>query len=309
MDLEKLRYFIKVVETGSVSKAAIALNMTQPPLSIAIRKLEEELGVELFSRKGKRLTLTDTGHLLYERGKDLLFSTREITKEIVEHDAGSYGTVTIGCSTIANITIIPEVVKRLNERDIRITIRVLEGNTAFILEQLRLHKMDIGLVRNIFDKKDFHTTALLSEPLFVALPPGHPLANRKTVELKELKEDNFLMPYTTLGHGISDFILEGCDAAGFTPNVIYWGTETFPMLNMVRENLGIAFAPALFRYIKHYDLPPLVHLINPSIEAKLNLVTLKNSIHKAATEQFLAVTKEVIEGVWSSGTGDITHSE
>lgn len=295
MDLEKIRYFIKVVEAGSLSKAAIALNMTQPPLSIAIRKLEEELGVALFSRSGKRLTLTETGHLFYERGNELLMSSLEIKKEIAEFDAGRHGIVTIGCSTIANITIIPEVVKRLNERGIHITIRVLEGNTAFILEQLRLHKMDIGLVRNIFDKKDFHTTALLSEPLFVALPPEHSLADNDTVELNELEGENFLMPHTTLGYGISDFILEGCDAAGFSPNVIYWGTETFPMLNMVHENLGIAFAPALFRNIKYFTLPPLVKLINPSIEAKLNLVTLKNSIKTAATEQFLIVTKEVIE--------------
>ncbi|MGN7385446.1 LysR family transcriptional regulator [Sporosarcina sp. SAFN-015] len=295
MDFDRLRYFIMVVETGSISKAAIALNMTQPPLSIAIQKLEEELDVSLFIRSGKRLTLTETGHLLYKRGKQLMLSTSEIMKEVAEHDSGEYGTVTIGCSTIANITIIPEVVKRLNERGSRITIRVLEGNTAFILEQLRLHKMDIGLVRNIFDKKDFHTTALLTESLYVALPPGHPLADRKTIELKELKKENFLMPHTTLGYGISDFILEGCDAAGFTPNIIYWGTETFPMLNMVRENLGIAFAPALFQNINNYELPPLVELINPTIEAKLNLVTLKNSIQTAATEQFLAVTKEVIE--------------
>ncbi|MCG3088265.1 LysR family transcriptional regulator [Sporosarcina cyprini] len=295
MDLEKLRYFVKVVESGSVSKAAISLNMTQPPLSIAIRKLEEELGVELFSRNGKRLTLTETGLFLYERGKELLLSSMEIKKEVAEYDSVRHGTVTIGCSTIANITIIPEVVKRLNERGIRITTRVFEGNTAFILEQLRLHKMDIGLVRNIFDKKDFHTTALLSEPLYVALPPEHPLADKETVELKELEGENFLMPHTTLGYGISDFILEGCDAAGFTPNVIYWGTETFPMLNMVYENLGIAFAPSLFRNINYFKLPPLVRLTNPTIEAKLNLVTLKNSIKTAATEQFLAVTKEVIE--------------
>lgn len=299
MDYEKLRYFIQVVEAESISKAAIALNMTQPPLSISIRKLEDELGVSLFTRKGKRLILTDTGRLLYERGKELVFSTQEIIKEVTEHDAGRHGIVTIGCSTIANVTIIPEVVKRLNERDIRITIRVLEGNTAFILEQLRLHNMDIGLVRNTFDKKDLHTTALLSEALFVALPPGHPLANNETVELKELGSENFLMPYTTLGYGISDSILEGCEAAGFTPNVIYWGTETFPMLNMVRENLGIAFAPSLFQNIKYIDLPPLVRLVNPSIDAKLNLVTLKNSVRKAATEQFLEVIKEVIEELGS----------
>lgn len=294
MDMNKLKYFIAIVEEGSISKAAASLNMTQPPLSMSLRSFEEELGFNLFNRIGKRLEITPSGKIIYERGKELLISSSAIIKEAKEQDEGITGSVTIGCSTIANLTIIPEVVKRMKSENINIMIKVLEGNTAFILEQLRLHQMDIGFVRNIFDKEDFRTTVLLYEPLYIALPPQHHLKNEKSVSLNELKEENFLMPYTTLGYGISDFILEGCQSFGFHPNIIYWGTETLPMLDMVNSGLGIAFVPALFKEISNFSLPTLVKLENPEIRASLNLATLKNSVQKSATEKFLAITKEVI---------------
>ncbi|MFJ7936706.1 LysR family transcriptional regulator [Sporosarcina sp. NPDC096371] len=295
MDMQKLKYFIAIVEHGTISKAAMALNMTQPPLSMSIKSFEEEIGVQLFKRMGKRLHLTDSGKLLYDRGKELLASSMAIIQEVHEHDQGMRGHVTIGCSTVANLTIIPEVVKRLNERSIQITIQVKEGNAAYILEQLRYHKMDIGIVRNIFDKADLHTTALLTERLLVALPPDHPLAGEASINLEDLRNENFLLQHTTFGHGISDFILDACQTQGFTPNVIYWGTETLPMLSMVKRGLGIAFSPMSFAKLTDFNLPPLLELTRPVVHTQLNLVTLKNSVKKAATEQFLEITKEVIE--------------
>lgn len=294
MDMNKLKYFISIVEEGSISKAASSLNMTQPPLSMALKKFEGELGISLFTRKGKKLTLTSSGKIIYEQGKELIHSSSAIIKEAKEQEEGKKGFITIGCSTVANLTIIPLVIQRMKEKNINITIKVLEGNTAFILEQLRSHQMDIGFIRNIINKEDFYTTTLLYEPLYIALPPNHPLSNHKQISLADLKEDNFLMPYTTLGFGISEFILEGCESFGFKPNVIYWGTETLPMLDMVSRGLGIAFVPALFKEINNYSLPTLIKLNNPEIRASLNLATLKNSIRKSSTEQFLESTREVI---------------
>src|SRR5690625_5555970 len=100
------------------------------------------------------------------------------------------------------------------------------------------------------------------------------------------------MPYTTLGHGISDFIIEGCESLGFKPNIIYEGTETLPMLDMVRRGLGVAFVPELFKKINGFDLPKLVKLTDPEIRASLNLATLKSNVQKSATEKFLSITKE-----------------
>lgn len=294
MDMVRLNYFITIVDEGSVSKAASKLNMTQPPLSMALKKFEEELGFPLFNRKGRKLTITSAGAIIYERGKELIYSSNAIIKEATEQNEGKTGSVTIGCSTIANLTIIPLVMERMKKENINITVKVLEGNTAFILEQLQSHHMDIGFVRNVFNKAEFDTQTLLYEPLYIGLPPNHPLSNNKSISLIELKNENFLMPYTTLGYGISEFIIEGCESMGFEPNIIYQGTETLPMLDMVKRGLGIAFVPALFKEINDFELPKLVKLTKPEIRASLNLATLKSNVHKSATEKFLSITKEVI---------------
>lgn len=297
MNIERLKYFLMIVEKNSISKAAIALNMTQPPLSIAIKKFEKELGVQLFTRRSRKLELTNEGKLLYERGKELVFANELIIKELKDIKFGNSGTVTIGCSTVANLTIIPEVVKRLDKINANVTIKVLEGNTAFILEQLKLHQMDIGLVRNIFDKEDFYTTALFTEPIYVALPPFHPLAERGSIKLEEIAHEKFLMQYTSYGTGISDFILEHFQTIGMDPKIIYWGTETLPMLNMVNNHLGITFVPSIFTKVEGYTLPPLVKLENFTMRANLNLVTLRDAIHTSVTEVFLRTTKEVIDDI------------
>jgi DNA-binding transcriptional LysR family regulator len=295
MNFERLKYFIMVVEKGSISKAAIALHMTQPPLSTAIGKLEKEIDTKLFTRKGKQLKLTEPGKLLYKRGIELVFSSESIINEVKEKEYNKAGSVTIGCSTVANLTIIPKIVERIHRSGKDISIKVLEGNAAFILEQLELHKMDIGLVRNTFDKKNFHTKGLISEPIYVAVPPGHPLSNLESISFKDLSKEKFLMPYTSVGTGTSDLILENCQAAGYNPNIIYWGTETLPMINIVNRGLGIAFVPALFTLIDNITLPPLIPIHNSTLHAKLNLVTLKGSIDSSATKGFLEIATDVID--------------
>src|SRR5690625_8009266 len=106
----------------------------------------------------------------------------------------------------------------------------------------------------IFNKAQFDTQTLLHEPLSIALPPNHPLLNRDSISLIDLKNEDFLMPYTTLGHGISDFIIEGCESLGFKPNIIYEVSEILPMLDMVWLGLDVEYVPELFIYYNGLDL-------------------------------------------------------
>ncbi|MFC4801309.1 LysR family transcriptional regulator [Neobacillus sp. GCM10023253] len=298
MDIQKLRYFIEIVEKGSLSQAAIALNMTQPPLSSVIKKLESELDVQLFDRRGKKLILTDTGRLLYNRAKNLIASADIIMNELVELDKGLKGQVVVGCSTNANLTIIPKVVQRINDTS-NIVIKVKEGNTSYILDELRNHRLDVGIVRNVFKRDDLHNEILFSEPLMLALPPNHRLLRKKgNVRIEDLKDEKFLLQSTTFGHGISEIIIEECQANGFFPNVIYWGTETLPMLNMVQLGLGIAFFPKSFLKLENFRFPPIVEVEDSSLIIKIGLVTFKDRIHKAATDKFLEVTKSVIDDLY-----------
>ncbi|VEF49296.1 LysR family transcriptional regulator [Bacillus freudenreichii] len=294
MDMQKLKYFIAVVENGTVSKAAKVLNMTQPPLSMLLKKFEEEIGIQLFRREGKRLFLTDSGQMVYQRGIELLASSEAILQEAREYQKDHRGTVSIGCATVSNFSLIPEVIKRMNNQGINISTHVKEGSTPFILEHLRFHKMDIGIIRNVYNRDDLITTKLLSEPIMVAVPPNHPLAEKRSVSLEELKNENFLLHHSSYEYNISDNIIMECKKRGYSPNIIYWGTETLPMLGMVNAGMGIAFPPKSVIKSVGVSLPPMLELINPEITTTLNLVTVKNNVKKEAVDIFLKITKEVI---------------
>jgi|SRR5690625_1702941 len=294
MNLHRLYCFTKVVEEGSISNAAKTLNMTQPPLSMLIKKLETELDVILFERRGKRLILKDTGELLYTRAKELLALTEEITQEVTEQQEGLRGTVRVGCSTIANLTILPNVVEQLREGSLNIVIEVREGNSSYVINQLRGNKLDVGIVRNVFHADDLNFNTLFSEPLYLAVPPNHSLLDKKAVTLADLKNENFLLQATTVGRNISDVIIEACHANHFTPNVIYWGTDTLPMLSMVRKGLGIAFVPKVFMNLTEFELPPIIKFDTPSLFTNLTIITAKDRFTTAATKRFLKVTEDIV---------------
>ncbi|MFD1705339.1 LysR family transcriptional regulator [Siminovitchia sediminis] len=297
MDLHRLRCFIKIVEEGSVSKAAEALSMTQPPLSIMMGKLEKELGVSLFDRSGRRLTLTRDGEFLYQRGKELVASADNMVKELVEHKNGSRGSVSVGCITSANLFFIPEAVKKLREESPNIVMKVKEGNSAYVLEELRNHRIDIGIVRTIFEADDLQTSTLMTEPLLIALPPGHPLAESPSINIYDLRGEDFILPISSHGSGIAEEIIKACQDSGFTPNVVYWGTEVFPMLFMVMKGVGISVIPYNFIQFDWPGLPRMIPLAEPRLETKLSLVTLQNHYQPSIVTRFLDITRNVAKGL------------
>lgn len=299
MDLHRLNCFITIVEEGSVSKAAEKLKMTQPPLSIMVRKMEKELNVSLFDRTGRRLVLTRDGEFLYKKGKELLASAKSMVQELAEHKGGERGTVTAGCNTSASLFLIPDTISRLREEAPNVVIKVKEGNSSYILNELRNHRIDFGIVRTVFEAEDLQVSTLLSEPLLLAFPPSHPLAERESVSIKELERENFILPSSSHGSGMAEEIIEACQSNGFSPNVIYWGSETMPMLKMAMKGLGVTFAPACFNILNSDCLPRLVPLEETDIRTKLSLVMLRDQYQPATVSRFLSITEEVAKSLSS----------
>jgi DNA-binding transcriptional LysR family regulator len=295
MDLHKLECFLAVVDEGTLSKAAAVLNMTQPPLSMMIRKLEGDLNVSLFDRSERQLKLTSSGKLLYQRAKALLESVEEIKEELIENDLGVRGTVNVGCSTSANLSIIPNIIKKLRDEAPNIVVRVSAGTSSYIFKELKNHSLDIGIVPVIYQAENYDITNLYSEPLLLALPPGHHLLGKEKIRLRELRNENFLLTNTSIGESISDQIIQECHNEGFSPNIVYWGTEVFPMILMVMKSIGITFAPASFRefYWFNKQRPHLVEMDSPRLKIKYSLVTLKNRHQSRLTQKFIDAARDV----------------
>lgn len=303
MNLHRLQCFIKVVEEGSITKAAAALQMTQPPLSILIQNFEEELNVSLFKRVGRSLKLTSSGKFLYERGKELLDISDNTQRELVEYHDGIKGTVKIGCITSANLFVIPTVLKKLTDETPNIVTHVREGNSSYILNELRSLNIDIGITRTSIRAEDIHMSPLLTEPLMVALPPNHPLCEKEKIHIADLKNERFLLPSTSHGLGIAEDIMEACQNNGFTPNVVYWGSETLPMLMMVMKGSGICFVPACFSELISPALPVLRPIASEELETKLFLITLRDRYLSPVAERFISSIEEIGSGITYANAG------
>lgn len=272
MDEHRLKCFVAVYEQGSVSAAAMRLHMTQPPLSILLRKLEDELGVTLFDRSGHRLAPTATGELFYLRAKALLANLQTMRRELREAEQGARGSVHIGCATAASLFVMPGVMEDLRSSGLDITVHVQEGETGYMLQRLRERSLDLVISRSEYIAPELETRIIMDEPLQVALPPDHPQAGCDRVRLEDLRHDRFLLHRSPLGAGISDMVLRACQQAGVVPNVVYWGGETLPMLLMAQKGLGVAFAPQSFGQLAAAGLPRLVPLAGAQLRTHLNVV-------------------------------------
>ncbi|ADV01147.1 LysR family transcriptional regulator [Alicycliphilus denitrificans] len=272
MDEHRLKCFVAVYEQGSVSAAATRLHMTQPPLSILLRKLEDELGVTLFDRSGHRLAPTATGELFYLRAKALLVNLQTMRRELREAEQGARGSVHIGCATAASLFVMPGVMEDLRSSGLDITVHVQEGETGYMLQRLRERSLDLVISRSEYIAPELETRIIMDEPLQVALPPDHPQAGCDRVRLEDLRHDRFLLHRSPLGAGISDMVLRACQQAGVVPNVVYWGGETLPMLLMAQKGLGVAFAPQSFGQLAAAGLPRLVPLAGAQLRTHLNVV-------------------------------------
>ncbi|WLR51743.1 LysR family transcriptional regulator [Bacillus tianshenii] len=293
MDINRFRYFIAVVDEGNISKAALKLKITQPSLSIMIKRLEEELDTLLFKRKGKRLILTTTGRLVYQRAKNILNSTDDMLLEIKEHQKGLRGEIKIGCSTAANLIIIPKVVERLQAEMPNVTIKVVEGNTEYIANQLLNNQLDVAIVRTTFREEIFETYSIITEPVVACMHHNHPLATKEKLYLEDFSNERFLLTTTTIGHGLSDYIIEKCKQVGFIPKVSYWGSQATPMIILASKGTGITFVPKSFEYLPFQEMPIFREIEYPSLYSHLELITLKGRFRSTATEQFLKQTLKV----------------
>ena len=172
MDEHRLKCFVAVYEEGSVSAAAKRMHITQPPLSILLRKLEAELGVSLFDRSEHRLVPTTTGALFYLRAQSLLANLQTMRRELLEAEQGARGTVHIGCATAASLFVIPSLMEDLRDEGLSITVHVHEGESTLSLQKLRERGLDLIISRSEYQAPELEKHAILDEPLQVMLPPA-----------------------------------------------------------------------------------------------------------------------------------------
>ena len=242
--LRHLRYFVSVAECGSISRAAEELFIAQPPLSVQIRQLEDELGTRLLIRYPRGVRLTSAGEHFLREAKDLL--ARADRAKRLAHGIGDAegGQLRIGFIPSAGHMVLPRLLRELRKRRPQSDIEVVEMISDAQLQALQRMEIDAGIVRNPFAAVGGLETIGLADPFCLAVPEGHALDGTAPIELRAAAQCAFVSFTRHRGQAFFDQAISLCTDAGFSPTIRYEASTLFGVLDMVSAGLGVALVPA-----------------------------------------------------------------
>ncbi|GGZ50836.1 LysR family transcriptional regulator [Streptomyces inusitatus] len=248
MELRHLRYFAAVAATRHFGRAAEQLHMAQPPLSQAIRRLETELGVELFARTTRQVSLTGAGEVFHTDVRRILESVEEAVARAGRFAAGVEGVIRVGLTGSAAYRRLPALARLVKRELPGVALEVhTEMLTPAQESGLIGRRLDVGVLRPPVREAGLAHRALADEPLILAVPAEHWLADAPRVRIERLRHENFIMYGPAMGSVVHDAVVRACLAAGFTPRRAHEVSETSTALALVAAGLGIAVLPDSIR--------------------------------------------------------------
>ena len=240
MELRHLRYLVAVAEELHFGRAAIRLNISQPPLSQQIRQLEEELGVRLFERTKRNVRLTEAGRRLLEEAHIVLGRIDHLANVAAQAASGEIGHLSVGVPSGVN-NILVDALRTVGKRYPGVRLELHYMNTGAQIEALREGKIDVGFLNLPVQAPFLALEVVLREPLWLALPKGHSLVAHKQVPLAALAEQPIILFPRRVTPGLHDSITGMCRDAGFTLHVAHEVDTTIGGLTLVNAGLGICF--------------------------------------------------------------------
>ncbi|MBW5445802.1 LysR family transcriptional regulator [Cohnella sp. CFH 77786] len=247
MDIRQLRYFLAVAREGQVTSAAKRLNMEQPPLSRQMKMLEQELGVTLFDRSGKRLTLTHAGELLRERAERLLQQFDETVQEVRELDEGIQGVLSIG-SVVSCVSLLPRRIERFRQQFPGVTFKIREGDHFLLGEQMEKRNIELVIARLPFeaasDPERYSVLPLPPDP-FVALLPDSwsPASAEPGIDMRELAQYPFITLKSDQTTGMHAKVLKEFRQSGLEPRILCECSSVAITIALVAAGIGATILP------------------------------------------------------------------
>jgi DNA-binding transcriptional LysR family regulator len=244
IELRHLRYFLAVAETLHFSKAAKRLGMAQPPLSQQIKRLEQLLGHALFERTTRGVKLTPAGQLLARRARSTMEKVDEDLAQVRRLGRGEEGTLTVGFSGSVMFTELPAAIQSFRYRYPKVELRLRELVTTAQIAALLSGQIDLAFLRDGDPTEGIRITTLLKEKYVAVLPEAHLLARRRTLSVKALEGEPFIMFARRMGPLAYDRTVACCERGGFRPNIVQDAPQWLTLVRLVAAGLGVSLAPA-----------------------------------------------------------------
>ena len=250
MDIDKLKAFVAVVEESNISRAAVRLNMQQPPLTRIIQNLEKQLNAKLLKRLPRGVEVTEAGKVLYQEALTILAHAQAIPKRVQNISKGLEGQISFGFTNSVGLhPFLPALLRNFRERFPTVSIQLEEDGSSALIDSIMNDKNDIVFLRKPAPLGLGLTSLhILDEPLIVALPNNHPLASQAdTLHLLDLEPHDFVLYRRLAGQDLFDNILACCYQAGFSPKIIQETPRLTSSLNLIAAGIGLSIVPEAIR--------------------------------------------------------------
>lgn len=246
MDLDPrlLRYFIAVAEERHFSRAAVRLHISQPPLSYAIRQLEESVGARLLNRSSRHVELTDAGQVLYREALTLLRQAEEVRTLVQRVDAGLRGRLRIGFVGSMLYRGLPALLNAMRAELPDVEHVLTELNSHDQIEAVRRGEQDLGFIHANPAPEAVQTLDLVAEPFVLCVPDTHRLARRRRVSLQALAGEHFILFARAASPSYHETVLSLCVTAGFHPAIRHEVRHWLSVAALVSQGLGVSIVPA-----------------------------------------------------------------
>lgn len=251
MELRHLRYFVAVAEELHFGRAAEKLHISQPPLSMQIRALEEELGVVLLNRTQRHVSLTQAGNAMLQEARQILSHVEQAVLTTRRAGRGEIGELAIGFISIADYNVLPVILREFRHTYPLVNLSLKESTTDAQIDDLINGRIDVGLLLPPISEPALESVAVLREPLIAALPQQHPLAKKPgAITLAGLADGSFILFPRHMAPGLYDDVLSFCRAAGFSPRIGQEAIQMQTIISLVSADLGVALIPESLRNLQ-----------------------------------------------------------
>jgi len=290
MNLKRLEYFCQLAELGNFTRAAQTVGIAQPALTVAIQKLEQEVGLKLINRADKNALLTAEGEVLYKLATQLLSQAKQVELELEELKDLERGTIRFGVSAMMGSYYFPKVLTQFKQKYPKIKIHLVDQGTAALERMLLNSELDLALVRGDLENPQLRYTELINEEVVAGMVSSHSLAAEKTISLAQFCQQPLVLFHE--GYFLREVVSQYSKKHQLPLDVRMETNLIELQKSLVRNEVGIT--TCLARILQNEQQMTSVPF-EPKIEFKLSLAWKKNHYLSKASKVFMSYLSSTVE--------------
>jgi DNA-binding transcriptional LysR family regulator len=293
MDTEKLKTFLRAIDTGSFTKAAEELGYTPSGVTHMMNALESELGIALLHRTRSGVTLTSAGRDLIGPLRELVAAADRLDQSVAEERGLTVGHVFFASGASFARYMLPEIAARFKARYPGITLEIMEAGGQEMRDAIAEHRISMGFLTRKESDRNF--ISLCSDDMLAIVPEGHPLADREEMDLQELAQYPYIGVNMDYDHDVESIVKE----RGFTAKPFLISRDEQAIIAMVREGLGVSIIAGLH---VAFDSEGIVGIpLKPRYVRDVGLAIVSGDALSPAERRFIAVAREVVNEMIEDG--------